>query len=295
MRLIGHLKNDREARKFGDFLFLEGIENNVEAENDGTYAIWVLDEEQLASAGKLFERFRREPDAKAYEELESKANERRRDRKEQEEVAEAKTFDGREVMRKRRGGIGEVTLTLIGICIVVAIWSKLGSTREPIGFLFMSEQIRELGLPEIRAGQIWRLFTPMLIHFGVMHIIFNMLWLKDLGTMVERLQGGRFLLVFILVTSIISNLCQFAVKGPGFGGMSGVIFGLFGYIWMKGKFDFKSGYSMDTMTVYLMIAWFFFCFTGMLPIANGAHTGGLLTGLAWGYISALRNQPSRRA
>jgi membrane associated rhomboid family serine protease len=69
--------------------------------------------------------------------------------------------------------------------------------------------------------------------------------------------------------------------------MSGVVYGLLGYIWMKGKYDPGSRLFLHKTTVAFMISWYFLCFTGMFgPIANGAHTAGLVIGVAWGFISS---------
>jgi GlpG protein len=68
---------------------------------------------------------------------------------------------------------------------------------------------------------------------------------------------------------------------------------LIGYVWIRGRFDRASGLHLDRESVIYSIAWFFLCFTGWVgPIANYAHAGGLLCGMAWGWVSAkiaLRN------
>ena len=47
-------------------------------------------------------------------------------------------------------------------------------------------------LKEVRSGQIWRIFTPILIHFSIIHIIFNILWLRDLGSIVQIRFGAGY-------------------------------------------------------------------------------------------------------
>ena len=147
-------------------------------------------------------------------------------------------------------------------------------------------------LPEIRGGEIWRLFTPMFIHFGPIHLICNMLWLRDLGSMVEGRQSSLHLAILTLVIAACSNVAQFYIGGaPNFGGMSGVVYGLLGYVWMRGKFDPGSGLFLHPSTVIMMIIWFFACYTGLLgPIANTAHAVGLVMGMAWGYVSSWRHR-----
>ena len=143
-------------------------------------------------------------------------------------------------------------------------------------------------LSEIRHGEVWRLFTPMFVHFGLPHLFFNMLWMLDLGTMIERRQSARMLLALVLVIAALSNFGQYLVGGPLFGGMSGVVYGLIGYIWLRGKFDPVSGLFLHSSTVTMAVIWFLLCLAGVIPhVANAAHSVGFGVGIAWGFISAM--------
>jgi GlpG protein len=82
-------------------------------------------------------------------------------------------------------------------------------------------------------GQYWRLVTPAFLHFGWLHIVFNSLWLWELGGKVERVMGHMNMFGLFLVIATVSNASQFAFGGPGlFGGMSGVVYGLLGFSWV---------------------------------------------------------------
>ena len=89
---------------------------------------------------------------------------------------------------------------------------------------------------ELKQGEIWRPVTPIFMHFGIIHILFNMMWLKELGTMIEFKNGSLKMLLMVLIIAVVSNVGQDYYKGPYFGGMSGVVYGLFGYIWMKSRY-----------------------------------------------------------
>jgi len=136
--------------------------------------------------------------------------------------------------------------------------------------------------------QPWRLFTPMFLHFGFMHIIFNLWWLKDLGTAIERVFSPRYLLVFVLVTAAFSHVLEYAVSGATiFGGMSGVVYALFAFIWLRGRLDPSFPYRLPQQLVTFMLIWLGLGFTGWVgPIANWVHTGGLIVGAGWGVVSS---------
>jgi GlpG protein len=183
--------------------------------------------------------------------------------------------------------VGPLTATVIGICIVVALVTKLGDNHAVLARLLITLE-GDKSLPEVFHGEPWRVLTPIFIHFGMAHIVFNMLAFKDLGTAVERLVGAWTLFALVLVTGIGANLVQFYYGDTFvFGGLSGVVYGLFGYVWMKAQFDPNSGFRLFQQTVVMMIGWFFLCVFGVIPnVANWAHGAGLVIGMAWGFLSA---------
>ena len=185
-----------------------------------------------------------------------------------------------------------VTFGMIIVSVIAAFATQLGNKHEPVmsqlSIASYGVDGQWQGLSDIRSGQVWRLVTPIFLHFGLLHIIFNMMWLRDLGSIIEVRRGTLRFVFIVLAIAVVSNFAQFWMKGPHFGGMSGVVFGLFGYIWMKSRFEPESGFSMHPNIVFLMIAWFLLCTTGVAgAIANYAHGVGLAVGMALGYGPSL--------
>ena len=88
----------------------------------------------------------------------------------------------------------------------------------------------------IESGQYWRLLTPMFLHFGLLHIVFNLLWVWEVGRRIELVNGSLLLLLVTLASSLLANFMQYYLYGPSFfGGMSGVVFGFLGYslVWSR--------------------------------------------------------------
>ena len=90
----------------------------------------------------------------------------------------------------------------------------------------------------------------------------------------------------MLVAAILSNTTQYVVSGGNFIGMSGVVYGVFGYAWIRGRLDPGSGYALSSGTVSTLLLWMAFGFAGFMHMANWAHLGGLAVGGAWGFLSA---------
>ncbi len=289
--MIGHLPAETSARVFGDYLFVKGIENQIEHEHGGDWGVWVRDEDKLDEATKLLAEFRQNPADPRYQQEGQGAAALRAELEHEQKVYRKKMLSRRQLFRPLTGyGFGPLSFGLIVISVVVFLLSKGGNDAQPIRWLFISEILGGEGiLSEVRHGQVWRLFTPMFIHFGVLHIFFNMLWLRDLGSMIEARQSSGMLAVLVLALAAVSNVAQYLFAGPVFGGMSGVVYGLLGYIWIRGKFDPGSGLFLHQSTVIMMLIWFVACFTGLLgAVANMAHAAGLGLGCAWGYLASLR-------
>jgi|SRR5579859_6510351 len=295
MRLIGHLESESHARTFGDYLYVQGIHNQLELQKGEGWAVWVNDEDKLEQATKLLAGFRENPgDPKYQAEARGAAQLRTQEQKGEAEYRKKVRTRGQLFRSMAAYGFGPLTFLLIAASIAVFILSKFGEQLEPIRGLLISELRGNrnwgLMLPEVRHGEFWRLFTPVLIHFGWLHIFFNMLWLRDLGSMIESRQSTLHLAALVLVIGACSDFGQYYVSGPIFGGMSGVVYGLLGYIWIRGKFDPASGLYLHPSTVNMMLIWFVLCYTnllGLVAVANTAHAVGLALGVIWGYLSSL--------
>jgi GlpG protein len=296
MRLIGHLTDEKAARTFGDYLYVQGIENHLEHEKPDGWGIWINDEDKIEDATGLLATFRLNPAEPKYRAKAKAAPELRAEVEKDEAKYRKKLSERRQLFRPLNAyGFGPLTFVLIAISVTVFLLSRMGKDPQPILGLFITDFTTSApfgeSLPEIMHGQFWRLITPIFIHFNLIHILFNMLWLRDLGSMIEARQSTWMLAILVVVIAACSDLGQFLVAGPVFGGMSGVVYGLLGYIWMRGKFDPGSGLFVHPSTVTMMIIWFFICFTPIMPhVANAAHGVGLVMGIAWGYLSSLHHR-----
>ena len=208
-----------------------------------------------------------------------------------------KTIKEARILFENRSKQPVLTITLITICVIIALATNLGENRQIIEN-FLISRYRGDGiwfLPEIRAGQYWRLITPIFIHFGLMHIVFNSIWLWDLGRAIEYTSQPWKLGALVLGLGLGSNLAQYLFAGPNFGGMSGVVYGLLGYVWAQGRFNPYAHLRLNQSVMIMMLVWFGLCWTGLLgPIANMAHTAGLVLGLLWGWLEAVQVRRHRR-
>ena len=254
----------------------------------------MADEDQIQDAERLLTEFRSNPADPQYRAQAREAADRRAEAEKREAGYRKKQQERRHLFQAPTAyGFGPLTFALMVISVTVFILSGMGKDFRPIQGLFIRNFVAGgsagAGLPEVLQGQVWRLVTPIFIHFNLLHILFNLLWLHDLGSMIEGRQSTGMLARLVLGLAVVSNLVQFWFGGPVFGGMSGVVYGLLGYIWMRGKFDPGSGLYLHPTTLTMMILWFFACFTPIVPhVANAAHAGGLVMGIAWGYLSSLR-------
>ncbi len=295
MRLIGQLDQEQQARTLADYLYSQGIETQVDPHPEGHWEIWVLDDDEVETGSQHLQRFQQHPQAPEFLEGAQVGAQQQRRNEKQATPKRARVIDGRTAFQRPAIAMGPVTIILILLSIAVTVLTHWGNENiELTRWLSIANYnfrgntvIWQPGLEEIRQGQIWRLFTPMFLHFTILHIFFNMWWLKDLGAIIETFKGSWVLLGLTLVIAAVSNVAQFFVGGPMFGGMSGVVYGLLGYLWIYGKCNPASPIRLNPQIVQFMIIWFFVCLIGVIPhVANTVHGIGAVMGMGMGYLNA---------
>ncbi|MGO3055577.1 rhomboid family intramembrane serine protease [Halomonas sp. AOP43-A1-21] len=195
-----------------------------------------------------------------------------------------------------------VPVTVLSIAISLAIFALtemfgdvivMALTIVPVGI--EGNQLVYGNLTQaLTSGQVWRLLSPAFLHFGLMHLIFNLMWLWYFGRQIEALQGSRTMLLMLLIAGIGANLAQYVTGTVLFGGMSGVVYALLGHVWLMSRRVPRSGFFVPQMLVVFMLGWMVFTMTdlagsvGFGNVANEAHLGGLLVGLVTGWYYSSR-------
>ncbi len=298
MRQIGTLPTVNEARLLSDHLESLGMATRLIPQADGC-AVWVIHEDHVAQARQELEAFAKNPDDPRYQSAARAAQGVRRqaeqlDRKYRKNVRDLSgrwdsvNFQGR-----------PLTVSIIAVCIAVYIATWMGGWGHRLHdkLLLTSYTHDERGVPhpnhlrELAHGEAWRIVTPIFLHSRVnpLHIVFNMGALLVFGTMIEYCRGWRTLAALIFLSAVASNLGQYAymvnfypIPLP-FGGMSGVIYALFGYVWIKSLYEPEQGMRLHPRAVWNMLLWLVLCMTGFIgPIANAAHVVGLVVGVLYG-------------
>jgi GlpG protein len=143
----------------------------------------------------------------------------------------------------------------------------------------------------LESGQWWRLISPVLLHFGWLHLAMNALWYWELGRRVEYRQGSLALLGLTLWFGLAANFAQYAWSGPSlFGGLSGVLYGLLGHCWLFQWLAPCAAYRLQRGVLLSLLIWLLVCMSGVFEllqfgaIANAAHVGGLLAGCGSGLL-----------
>ena len=129
----------------------------------------------------------------------------------------------------------------------------------------------------------------MFLHFGELHLVFNLLWLWYFGKQLESLQPAGMFIVLVVLTSFVSNTTQYmAIEYNNFGGMSGVVYGLLGYTWIIHSLMPRSYLLINTnMFIFFVIALVLMEVIASSWIATAAHVGGLVSGVAIGIATVL--------
>jgi GlpG protein len=296
LRQVGTLPKGIDTKVFADYLLTIGIKTRVDERPEGSL-LWIYSEDHIARASEELQGYLSRPDDPRYQKAVDAAEairrrEQERDKEFRKNYREVSDLWAHPGLHRR-----PLTIASVSVCVVIFLLTSQngGSLKQHLWFTtpqFVDGKWRDTGLHDILHGEVWRLVTPVFMHANPFHIFFNMWWLIDLGTLIEIRRGTLRLALLIFVSAIISNFAQYywmEHTDPGewhpFLGMSGVVYALFGYIWMKGLYQPEQGMILHPNTISIMLLWLVLCMTGVMgPIGNAAHFMGLVVGVGFGVL-----------
>lgn len=272
IRLIS-ISNPRMAQAFIDYMASRRIDVQMMPEGSGQFALWLTDPQYQVEAEAELQHFLDNPSDTKYQAASW-------------DMAESRTsqfsYQSPSMLAMVKAKAGPVTLSVMLICIVIFALQQFGAGQA----VFSALHFPALAGQE---WQLWRWISHAVLHFSVMHIAFNLLWWWQLGGDIEQRLGAKKLLQLFVVSAALSGAGQYWVEGANFGGLSGVVYALVGYLWMLGYKAPQLGLSMPKPIIGFMLVWLVLGFVQpFMAIANTAHLVGLVSGVVLGLVDASR-------
>ncbi|MCG8709708.1 rhomboid family intramembrane serine protease GlpG [Brenneria sp. 4F2] len=258
--------NLRLAQAFIDYMHTQNV--MLEMRVTGQEAeLWLADDEQLAKVQQALAVFLQDPLNPRYQAASWSTGST-------DAGIQYKSFSYLQTIQQHAG-----PLTLLVMVAAIAVYLLM----QALGY---GPVMARLSYPD--AGQelqLWRWFSHALLHFSALHILFNLMWWWYLGGPVEKTLGTRKLLMITLISSVASGWAQSWFSGIYFGGLSGVVYALMGYVWLRGEREPDGHLFMPRGMMIFALLWLiagYFDILGM-SIANAAHVAGLVVGLSMAF------------
>ena len=269
MLMITSFSNPRIAQAFVDYMATQGVVLTIQQHTQ--WDIWLADESQAARVQTELARFMENPADPRYLAASWQSG----------QTNSGLHYRRFPFLATLRENAGPFTLGILVITILVfLLMSIIGDQPVMIWLAWPYD-------PSLKFD-VWRYFSHALMHFSVLHILFNLLWWWYLGGTVEKRLGSGKLVVITVISALLSGFVQYHFSGPWFGGLSGVVYALMGYAWLRGERDPQSGVFLPRGLIGFALIWLiagWFDLFGM-SIANGAHVAGLLVGLAMAFVDS---------
>ncbi|RUO50323.1 rhomboid family intramembrane serine protease [Pseudidiomarina aquimaris] len=270
-------RNAEMMKRLHTYLQRRGIPVTV-SEHGNQLELWLTQSSYSALAKDLINEFKADPDA-AEAELES---------------APAATQPAKVSASMTQQLLQQAGLVTIIFAALVSLIFALLNTQLATA-VFDSLRISDT-FTDLPWNQPWRFLTPVLLHFSLLHFLFNVFWWWYLGGRFERFYGSTYLLIALVFCGVFSNVMQFMVSGPYFGGLSGVVYGLFGLAVVVSWQRPRHPLFLPMGLIAFMLVWLLLGYTDLLwvSVANTAHSAGLIAGLVLGvalrYIEYFRKK-----
>jgi GlpG protein len=278
MRSLIVLDNPRLSQAFIDYMACQQVEIKMMPSSEGQIELWLLNDSQYEAVQPELERFLAQPTHARY----ADASWQRTDTRDVKFQYRSTNY-----WHLIRAQAGFFTLTIMLCSLVIYGLSLIGFGQDVFNWLHAPAALEQ-------KWQLWRWITPALFHFSALHITFNLLWWWQLGGNIEKRLGSAKLLLIFLASAALSNVGQYWVDGPSFGGLSGVVYALVGYVWIVGWQRPDLGLSLSKPVIGFMLVWLMFGYIQpLMAIANTAHLIGLVCGVLLAVIETRVLQPKR--
>lgn len=181
-----------------------------------------------------------------------------------------------------------VTWLISLLCVVTYLLGFIFGNAPIFSFMHYPADISQ-------QGQLWRYVSHTLVHLSLAHLLLNLTFWIYLGSLIERLQSGITLALLYFILAIMTGIAQNFASGPGFFGLSGVVYGLIGYAFVLERaakyglniadFNLPTGFGL--MIVVGVLSGFVLPWVG-INVGNSAHItgliiGGIIAGVSVGY------------
>jgi GlpG protein len=258
---VAEFRAQPAALLFADYCTSQGL--TVQLQLEGELTLLLADSAQLPQVEALLTEFIREPDHPRYQAAAWQQSN-------SVQLEPSIRLPSKQLWRQL-----PLTLLLVALTLAVYGWQQLDFRAAAQALLLTNN------------AELWRWLTPILLHFSLSHLVFNLAWWGLLGAKIERFRGSGFLLQLTLSSAVISNGLQLALAGPNFGGLSGVVYALVGYCYLSDVLSGRQRYQLGHGLFGFMLLWLLLGFFDLLWVnmANWAHLGGLGCGLLWAWLS----------
>jgi membrane associated rhomboid family serine protease len=193
------------------------------------------------------------------------------------------------VVRDRAKGeaLPLLTILLITLCVVLTALFHLAPDDKSNGLYKLAHTVL-LSPNQIWSGRFLGLFTSFFIHLDLLHLAFNMYWIWQMGSILERTIPAWKYLLFLVTATMVGSCCELLISSQTGAGASGAGYALMGLLWTGRGYHDSWRQIATRQNLQTFLVWGALCIiltiTGTFNVANGAHFGGLLFGFAIGHL-----------
>lgn len=276
IRIIS-LPNPRIAQAFVDYMATYGVQLQVKSDGQ-EIQIWLEDESKLHQVEQQLTLFLEDPLHARYQAASW-------------EIGKTDTnlrYQHYSYWQRIRSQAGPLTMTVMVLCILVYLAQQIYGDQRVMTWLSWPADRHQY-------VQLWRWFSPAFLHFSLLHILFNLLWWWYLGGPVEKRLGSGKLFTIALISALLSGWGQSLFSGIYFGGLSGVVYALMGYVWLTGELKPERQLALPRGLMVFSLAWLVLGYFNVmgLAIANAAHVFGLVVGLIMAFCDTRTPRKAR--